>query len=208
MKNSEINNGNWRMVTLGEVCTTISKGSTPTTYGHSFTKTGIPFVRAEDVNGGAIDSNLVTFHIGQQTHDFLKRSKLYSGDILITIAGTLGRVGYIPDNSSELNCNQAVCFARPNSEVLYAPYACYALRNPELIDNLINQKAGGGVQNLNLEQIKSFCLPLPNLEVQKRIVNLLDRKFATIDRVKKAAEEQLSIINMLEISIFREVFKL
>ena len=41
-------------------------------------------------------------------NNYLKRSILKENDILITIAGTLGRTGIVPQQALPLNTNQAV----------------------------------------------------------------------------------------------------
>ena len=66
----------WRWVKLGEVCEVVSKGTTPTTYGYTFVNSGIPFLRAEDIIGGPVDFSSVAYHITEETHEFLDRSKL------------------------------------------------------------------------------------------------------------------------------------
>lgn len=182
---------------LGDVCSTISKGTTPTSYGHEYVQKGVPFLRAEDVNGGAVDGTTASFHIEPETNKFLKRSQLQPGDILITIAGTIGRVGYVPLNAPPLNCNQAVAFARPDTSVLDPEYACFMLRTPDIIASLINLKVGGGVQNLNLEQIRALQIPLVDIEKQKWIVKYLAEQISTVNRARTAAETQIEAAKAL-----------
>lgn len=111
---------------LEDISTLVSKGTTPTTLGYSFVPEGVPFLRAEDVMGTAINPKAAAFCISEETNRILSRSRLQPGDLLITIAGTLGRVGYVPLNAPPLNCNQAVAFVRLKPEVIDLQYACFA----------------------------------------------------------------------------------
>src|SRR3989304_3755477 len=102
-----------------------------------------------------VDLSSVAFHITKETHDFLNRSKLHPGDLLVTIAGTLGRVGYIPEDAPEANCNQAVAFARVDPLKADVKFLCYVLQVPEVLLPFTELKAGGTIQNLNLQQVQS-----------------------------------------------------
>lgn len=197
----------WGKKRLGDVCKKISKGTTPTTYGHSFVSSGIPFLRAEDITGGPVDFSAIAFHITKQSHDFLNRSKLYPGDLLITIAGTLGRVGYIPNDTSDANCNQAVAFARVDTIKADVKFLCYILQAPKVLSPFIELKAGGTIQNLNLEQVRSIEIPIPPLPKQKRIAAELKEKMAEAERLRTTIENQLEAINALPQAILRRAFK-
>ena len=197
----------WRWASLGNVSLKISKGTTPTTLGHNFVSAGVPFLRAEDVVGGAVDPSKVVFHISKQTHDYLSRSQLKVGDLLITIAGTLGRVGYVPQNSSSLNCNQAVAFVRLKPDTIDPRYACFVCQNTSFYNSLIGLKATSTISNLNLEQISEAKIPLPpTIDDQIRIASELERKMAELNRMRQAAEQQLEAIEALPGAILREVF--
>ena len=119
----------WRWARLGEISEVISKGTTPTSLGFFYTTDGIPFLRAENVVGGPVSPQTVDFHISSETDAALSRSRLRPGDFLITIAGTLGRVGYVPDGAPLMNCNQAVAFARLKSEFADSRFVCLACRD-------------------------------------------------------------------------------
>ena len=198
-----ITTNDWRLVKLGDISTLVSKGTTPTTLGYKYSSVGIPFLRAEDVYGGAVDVSKVAYHISAETHDLLSRSQLQPNDFLITIAGTIGRVGFVPQNANQLNCNQAVAFVRLTNNV-DVNYICYACQETNIIQKLIGQKAGGGVQNLSLEQIRNFEIPLPPLEKQRHIAIRLDERMRHVERARQGIEEQLSLLTNLVNSYFRE----
>lgn len=185
----------WERKKLGDISFIVSKGTTPTTYGHEFVSSGIPFLRAENVNGGPIDYSNVSFYISNSTHNFLCRSKLLPGDLLITIAGTLGRTGYIPDDAPETNCNQAVAFVRLDPSKAYVRYINFILQLSEILSPLIMLRAGGTIQNLSLEQVRTLIIPVPSLPEQRHIVDKIQELMQDIDHAKAACERQLVSIN-------------
>ena len=196
----------WRWVKLGEIASIISKGTTPTTLGLQYTDVGIPFLRAEDVNGRAIEIDKVTFHISNDADETLARSRLLPGDFLITIAGSIGRVGYVPSEVPHLNCNQAVAFARFDQGIVDVQYLCFVCSLEHIISPLLDQKAGGALQNLNLQQIRHLEIPLPPISEQKRIAGVLKEQMAAVGNARAAAQARLEAVKALPAALLRQVF--
>ena len=109
---------NWCWCKLGDISTLVTKGTTPRDGNVAYSKEGIGFLRAENVAGiKNLDlSNLK--YIDEGTHtNYLKRSILNENDLLITIAGTLGRTAIVKKENLPLNANQAISIVRlVNSE--------------------------------------------------------------------------------------------
>lgn len=196
-------NSDWQWVQLGEISEVISKGTTPTTHGVAFLDSGIPFLRAEDVVGGAVDVNSVKYYIDEKTHNkLLSRSQLQPGDFLITIAGSLGRVGYVPLNAPPLNCNQAVAFVRLKPNAIDLNFLLYVFQYEGITKSLLDVQKVGTIGNLNLEQIRNFKIPLPPLTEQKRIASLLARA----DRLRQLRRTAHTLADSLLQSVFLEMF--
>jgi len=64
----------WEGTCVSDLCTVITKGTTPTTLGHNFTDTGINFIKAESItdSGNFIIEKFAK--ISEDTQNFLKRS--------------------------------------------------------------------------------------------------------------------------------------
>jgi len=160
----------WEWVSLGEICSAISKGSTPKGGSKAYTASGVLFIRAENV---CSDGNLRTEtakYIHEQIHCHeLGRSILEEGDLLITIAGSLGRSAIVSSDVLPANTNQAVAFARPCDKEL-SPYLKLAIMSGVVQSMLLSQKKVTGIPNLTLEIVSNLRVPLPPLAEQKRIV--------------------------------------
>lgn len=176
----------WPMVPLGEISSVITKGTTPKTLGHQYSKQGIPFLRGEEIQGTAINFGKVKHFISEETNSLLNRSIIRPGDLLITIAGTIGRVGYVPDDAPPMNCNQAVAIVRPANGQLDLTFASYALQSQAALGAILRQGTTATITNLSLKQIAALQVPLPPLDEQRRIVDLLNRA-AGIRRLREQA---------------------
>lgn len=177
------------LVSIESISNNITKGSTPTTYGYEFQSTGIPFLRAENIFLNLLKLNYTKF-ISKETHEFLKRSKINSGDVLITIAGTIGRATYVPENTPEMNSNQAVAIIKLK-DLCIPKYLSYFLNSNLAKRQISDSKVTATISNLSLEMIKRIKIPLFSIPIQKKIVAKLDQTLAELEEKKK---EILSLI--------------
>ena len=172
---------NWTLTILNNLSALITKGTTPRGGNVAYSEKGVGFLRAENVAGFYdIDLNNLKF-VDEDTHrTFLKRSILQESDILITIAGTLGRTGYIKKEYLPLNTNQAIAIIRPLKNV-YVPYIILSLNSPKIQNGLLSQEKITAIPNLTLEIISRCILPYPPLNEQIKIANKVASLFAILN---------------------------
>lgn len=192
---------NTTTVRLGDVVDLITKGTTPTTIGGTFSESGVPFVRAQNIVNGSVNFDHDALFINEQTHNLLKRSKIKSGDVLVAIAGTIGRVGVAPNNYKELNCNQAVALIRVGDR-LSNDYLKYWLQSESALRQIRTSTVVGVISNLSLSQLANLELKIPPLPQQKRIAAILDK--AAEIRAKR--EQAIAKLDELAQSTFVEMF--
>ena len=162
----------WEWVRISSIAALVTKGTTPRGGNVAYSDNGIGFLRAENVAGlDRLDLSKLN-HIDEATHTgFLKRSILAADDVLITIAGTLGRTAIVKEENLPLNANQAVAIIRlVDSHSVDLRYLVYALNAPAIQDKLTAQKKITAIPNLTLEIISDCLVPIPPLNEQRRIV--------------------------------------
>lgn len=107
----------------------------------------------------AIDKNKFAF-IDSETNDLLRRSIICSGDIVFTIAGTLGRFALIDDSVLPANTNQAVAIIRADSNKIMPEYL-YSFFLGNWHNDYYTKRIQQAVQaNLSLGTIKSLPIPV------------------------------------------------
>ena len=142
-------------VSIEIIAEVVTKGTTPKTYGFGFVEDGIPFLRVEDVLDGKVNYEEAIYSIDEKTHDFMSRSKTKSGDVLITIAGSIGRAAVIPPNAPELNMNQAVALIRCKDTV-DPYYLCHIIQSLGIQQQVVNSTVSSAISNLSLGNIKKL----------------------------------------------------
>ncbi len=147
-------------IPLSELCHVVTKGTTPTTLGKPFAESGINFIKAESIlDDHSIDKSKFAF-IDEETNALLKRSIIHAGDVVFTIAGTLGRFALIDENVLPANTNQAVAIIRADVEKALPEYI-YTCFIGEWHTDYYAKRVQQAVQaNLSLTTIKSLPIPL------------------------------------------------
>lgn len=177
---------NAKAVTLGDYTERVTKGTTPTTLGFSFTYSGIPLLRVQNLREDRIDFTEDVLYIARDTHLALARSQIRPGDVLTTIAGTIGRTVIVPGDAPEANCNQAIAIITPKAD-LHRQYLRYWLSSPAAQRQISQGQVTATISNLSLGQIKGLTIPLPNLELQQRFA-------IRVEAVQRAKTAQLSAL--------------
>jgi type I restriction enzyme S subunit len=169
--------------------------------GYEFADTGVPFLRVQNIDGGSVNYERDTLFIDERTHGALKRSQIKPGDVLVSIAGTIGRSGLVPDNAPQLNCNQAVAIVRA-TEQIFRPFLRLWLESWDAQKQMRGASVMGTISNLSLTQVGDLEIPLPPLAEQRRIAEVLDQAEAL--RAKRRAA--LAQLDSLTQSIFLDLF--
>lgn len=158
----------FKTCSLASLSSLITKGTTPTTLGYAHSDSGIPFLRVQNIFSGQVNFKEDTLFIDSNTHTALKRSQIQGGDVLVTIAGTIGRTGVVPHDAPEMNCNQAVAIVRPTQEIERS-YLRHWLESQEARSQMLGSTVTGTISNLSLSQLGELRVPQPPLGEQRRI---------------------------------------
>jgi type I restriction enzyme S subunit len=167
--------------------TLITKGSTPTSYGHSYTDAGVNFVKVESIKDGAVLPSTIKSFISPETNDFLSRSRLESGDVLFSIAGSIGTCAIVEVAILPANTNQALAIVR-GTQMAFNPRFLHAVLRSSLAQSVLLKARGVAMNNVSLDDIQNLVVPLPPLAEQHRIVAKVDELMALCDQL----EQQLS----------------
>lgn len=188
--------GEWEISRLGKISSKITKGTTPKEYGNGT----VNFIKLENINSTGNICPMTT--ISSDIHEgALSRSILKENDILLSIAGALGRVGIVKNNILPANTNQALSIIRL-FESYNAIFVLYYLSNG-MLDKEINKIATIGAQpNISLSQVGDFKINLPESLEQEKIGNL----FRKIDALIEIQEGKVSKMEDFKKSMLQKMF--
>ncbi|MDR6413468.1 restriction endonuclease subunit S [Pseudarthrobacter sulfonivorans] len=182
--------------TVRSLSEVVTKGTTPTSLGRAFVSSGVRFIKVETIatNGTYLPDKVA--HIDADTHNLLGRSQLRQDDILFSIAGALGRTTIVDKSWLPANTNQAFAIIRPcKRSGIDSRYLLWALRSQAIGRHISEINVQAAQANLSLEQVRSFEIPVPEMDTQKLISKALDdadNLITTLERLigKKHAIKQ------------------
>jgi type I restriction enzyme, S subunit len=183
---SELPNG-WVRARLGELAARITKGATPTSYGFKYQSDGVTFVKVENLKHGRIDHSTIRHYISEAANNNQKRSILQDGDILFSIAGTLGEACLVTPKDLPANTNQALAIVRGTTSFFLPQFLMCQLSSQSTASQVREKERGGGMHNLSLEDLNKFEVVLAPLGEQARIIAKLDNLLVRV----RASEQRL-----------------
>jgi type I restriction enzyme, S subunit len=157
------------------------KGGKRLPAGEQFSEeeTPFPYIRVTDmVNGTINDRELV--YVKSVIEPLIRNYKISSQDLYVTIAGTLGQFGRIPEHldGAQLTENAAK-ITKIDTGRVDINFLCQYLRSEQVSKQVdIATGTGGGVPKLPLYQIEQFLIQHPSLPEQAKISEIL----STVDR--------------------------
>ena len=167
---------NWPMMRLSWLFQATGSGTTPANNDIAYGKgADIPWVTT-----GELRESLILGTARGVSSEILRRYtalKIHpAGSLLIAMYGaTIGRMALLGVDATS---NQACCalIGPTGADPEFVQYSLMAAKSWLLLE-----AAGGGQPNINQDKIRSFRIPAPDLDEQRRIVACLNEKTAKID---------------------------
>ena len=164
--------------TIGEICSSVFAGGTPSTKHEEYYDGHIPWIRS-----GEIDFNVITSaerNITESGYNNSSAKIIRKNSVVMAMTGaTVAKSAVV---EIETTANQSVCAMETDEAKANYKYIYYSLVNDYF---RIKSSAQGALTSLNLAMIKQIELPIPPLSEQKKIVEILDTFTSSIDNLKQ-----------------------
>lgn len=201
-KENNIDLSSWQEKTIDELCTSLKYGTSK----KSKPEGSVVVLRMGNLQNGEIDwSNLmytddkediekyllkkgdVLFNRTNGSADLIGKTSIYRGEYPAIYAGYLIKLDYGKDIIGEylnyiMNSNKARAY-------------CNKIKS-----------SGASQFNINAKKIGAFKIPVPTIEEQQEIVNILDNLLAKYNKIKNL-EQQLEKIELLKKAILAKAFR-
>lgn len=190
-------NETWEQRELSSLSELITKGTSPLGNGNDG---DINFIKVENLDSfsGKI---LSCSKVSKEEHlTYLRRSILYKGDILFSIAGTLGRTAIVPEDILPANTNQALAIIRTKNQD--PRFLFTALKSRTVTDFIKKNPTVGAQPNLSLAQVGSLKIPYPSRAEQEKIGEF----FSQLDTTITLHQRKLEGLSKLKKSLLQKMF--
>jgi type I restriction enzyme S subunit len=180
---------------------TLVEPTSPICYGvvqvGQYTDSGVPIVAIKYVKE---ISHAPLHRTASSLEQPYSRSRVRGGDVLISIKGTIGRVGIVP-TGFEGNISRELARLRINKGIC-AEYVAHQLEAGTTQDRIMRSVVGTTRLEFSIAVLRQFELPIPPTEAEQRtiskVLNDVDRLLEGLSRliakksdIKQAAMQQL-----------------
>lgn len=181
-------NPKWEKVKLEEVCLQITDGthSTPT-----YTETGVPFLRVTDITGTNDSKKFISL---EEHNTLIKRCHPQKNDVLYTKNGTIG-IAKLVNWDWDFSIFVSLCLLKPNTTKIMPKYLELFLNSSNALNQAHSHSKTGAITNLHLVEIKSFIIPLPNLQEQQEVITKIEEEEKVVEECKKLIKLHQEKIN-------------
>ena len=167
----------WSVVSLAEIATKIGSGATPSGGADAYlpSRDHFALVRSQNVFDRHFNRTGLAYITDEQA-DGLRGVVLQPDDILLNITGdgiTFGRACLAPADVLPACVNQHVSIIRLDARRADPAYVLAYLTHPEVKSYIESFNAGGSRRAITKGHIESFRLPLPTIDQQRRIGQIL-----------------------------------
>ena len=175
----------WSWVRLDNVCEI--KGGKRIPRGETFSKepTEHIYIRVTNMKNNTIIENEVKY-ITEEVYRQIKNYTISSDDLYLTIAGTIGDVGFVPSRFNGMNLTENA--AKLTNIVCYKQYLMIALLSSVAQEHFTSKFHQVAQPKLSIETASSTLIPLPPYNEQQRIVAKIEEIFAVFDEIQKSIE--------------------
>jgi type I restriction enzyme S subunit len=178
----------WAYEKLGNLSSLITKGTTPTSLGFAYETNGINFIKVENIKNERINLSSIDQFISPETNNALSRSQLEEGDVLFSIAGTIGKTCIVNKEDLPANTNQALAIIRGTKQIFNQNFLLNQLNS--LVSNKVKEKArGGAMNNVSLSDLSELIVVIPPTHEQDRIITKLDELMCLCDELKSRIQQ-------------------
>ena len=163
-------------------------GSSKRIYLSEYQDSGVPFYRGKEIIEKDSNKDISNeLFISQERYDEIKTKFGVPavGDILMTAVGTIGISWYVNETNFYFKDGNLIWFKNFNKDIINSKYLYYLFKSKLFSEIIKNISIGSTQKAITIEQVKKIELNLPKIEIQTKIVKMLDN----IDRKIKLNNE-------------------
>ncbi len=181
-----IDKSGWAEKCLGDIAKIKGGKRIPKGFSLTNVNTGHPYLTVSNMKKGTIEGDIL--FVPENIVEEIKSYRVDAGDIYITVAGTLGIIGIIPEKYDKANLTEnadKIVDVKCNKLFLY-----HLLTSSVIQDQVASSQTNSAQPKLAIQQIQGFVFLLPSLPEQQAIAEVLSTADKEIDLLKSEIEQE------------------
>ena len=159
------------MCNLGDICESIADGDH---MPPPKADTGIPFITISNITEqNKIDFSNTMFVPHAYYDSLAEKRKPQKGDVLYTVVGSYG-IPVCIEEDSEFVFQRHIAILRPQKQIVKPRYMFHAMQSSAFKAQADKTAKGAAQKTIGLAALAAMKMPVPTLDVQTRLVQVLD----------------------------------
>lgn len=194
----------WEIRRINEGLANVKSGKRlPMGYYVTENQTSHPYIRVIDMYDGGVDiSNIM--YVPDEAYPAIENYRIFKEDIFISVAGSLGIVGKIPEKLDGANLTENA--NRLTNITCNRDYLLYFLRSPYIQNVISSEQTIGAQPKLALTRIRNFEIIVPKGKNEQQaiaealsdvdaLIAVLDKKIEKKRLIKQGVMTQLLMLS-------------
>jgi len=192
-------------VSIDEIAKVRSGKRVPKGYKLKLEPTPYPYISVADfTDDGSVNVNSVRY-IEQSIYESISRFVITKEDLYISIAGTIGKTGIVPDDLDGANLTENAC-RLVLSESASNCYVYWYTKSRLFQAQAEEQTRTAAQPKLALSRLKKIRLPLPPNKTQWKVVNSCTALARQLGNAKSLLSRKLECLSTLKQSLLHKAF--
>ena len=171
---------NWCWCRLGTIAAVLGGKRIPAGRKLTECNTGHVYIRVSDMTDGGVSTDRLLY-VPEDIYPSISKYIINKADVFITVAGTIGRVGKIPDELDGANLTENA--DRLVLAVVNQDWLIKVLQSGMIQEQIAEATTQVGQPKLAIVRIERFLIPLPPLHEQERIVSAINTTLGIVQKL-------------------------
>ncbi|MDA0242342.1 MAG: restriction endonuclease subunit S [Chloroflexi bacterium] len=192
----------WEKATIGDICRVKGGKRLPKGETYSDSPTAYRYIRIADINNGVIDVDSLNY-LHPKTYQKISRYIVNEGDVIISIAGTIGITVPVTAELNGINLTENAAKLVAKKPHVYLPsYLAFYLQTNAAQNQIQSQTGTVTISKLALFRIEKVEILLPPIELQQKFYLMAQK----IKYQQKLLTEHLTQLDTLFHSLQQRAF--
>lgn len=187
----------WKECTIGDIASVKGGKRLPKGVNLITERNSHPYIRIKDLTEKILELKSSYEYVDDDTQKSISRYIVATGDILISIVGTIGLIAVVGDSLKGANLTENCVKLINIKEDVDKDFLYYFLVSSMGQDEIKKGTVGAVQPKLPIKNIQSIRMFLPPIEIQQQISGLLatlDRKIELNNKINENLEQQAQAI--------------
>jgi type I restriction enzyme S subunit len=145
-------------------------------------------------------------YIDEHAYNYLKKSKIFGGEVIISKIGNAGKVYLMPEIERPCSLAMNLFLLRLKKEQMTSEYLYYYLKSTKGEAQILSKLNGTTTKTITKASVRELTIPFIELELQVKTIKEFQKLEIEIGRIIELFENKLLEIEDLKKSILQKAF--